>query len=87
MGLDMTPGNVQQLGEEQPGCAFTLIRFVDGSILRVYWVGGYEVAGLNGASRLVTIYCPPPPGRTGHRTINIPWHRIDMVDHQEREDT
>lgn len=76
------PGHTQELGNASARPrwqTYTLIRFLDGSMLAVHWDGRYEVAGLSGGET-VTIYCP------NGRRLYIPWHRIDMIDHQEREE-
>jgi hypothetical protein len=81
----MAPGHTHVLGGENPGQAQTLIRFTDGSMLRVHWDGRYEVAGKDGMNNAVTVYCPRVQGE-GSRRLIFPWHRIDMIEHTERED-
>jgi hypothetical protein len=76
------PGHTQELGAAPSNPrrqSSTLIRFLDGSMLVVNWDGRYEVSGMH-SGEIVIIYCPYG------RRLHIPWHRIDMIDHREREE-
>ena len=76
----LAPGRQQVLGEDNfSGRAHTLIRFVDGSELMVHWDGRHSVAGLADTGPVI-VYCP------NGRRLHIPWHRIDIIDHQDGRD-
>lgn len=69
-----------RLGEEnKSGLGWTHLWFTDGFQLRVIWDGRHSVAGLADSGPII-VYCPYG------RRLHIPWHIVEMIEHQEASD-
>jgi hypothetical protein len=70
------------LGQDNPGAghAYTVLWFTDGSVLRINWDGAHEVAELATAGPVI-VYCPRG------RRLHFPESVIEMIEHQERQET